>query len=365
MVELKLIKLLPIKILDYKKILICGPNAKAEKSSESRYGPNHIDVISGYEGIVNFVKDKAKVDYAQGCFVMDENTWPQSELYPTEISKEERNLMDEAVQKAKSSDLIIVFLGEDEHTVGESMSRTGLDLYGNQRQFLMELKKTGKPIILVLINGRPISINWADNHIPAIVEAWFPGLHGGTAIAEVLFGNFNPGGKMPVTTPRTVGQIPFNFPFKPFSQAGQGKPGPNGYGKTRVVKELYPFGYGLSYTDFKYTNLKIDPEEGNQKDSFTISFTLKNTGSFDGDEVVQLYVNDAYSSVTQYEKLLRGFERVHLKKGKERQVQFVLSSKDLELLNRDMKWITEPGKFNIYIGSSSKDIRLKGSFKIK
>ncbi|RUA12787.1 MAG: beta-glucosidase, partial [Flavobacteriia bacterium] len=240
-----------------------------------------------------------------------------------------------------------------------------LDLPGNQREFLIELQKTGKPIILVLINGRPISINWADAHIPAIVEVWFPGLHGGTAIAEVLFGNYNPGGKMPVTTPRTVGQIPFNFPFKPNSQAGQGKPGPNGFGKTRVVDELYPFGYGLSYTNFKYSDLKISPEKGNQKTRFKISFTIKNTGDLEGEEVVQLYVNDEYSSVTQYEKLLRGFERIHLKKGEKKQVSFVLESKDLELLNKQMKWVTEPGKFNIYIGSSSKDIRLKGSFIIE
>ncbi len=358
-------KLLPIDISKYKNILVCGPNAKAEKSSESRYGPNHIDVISGYEGIVNLVKDKVKIEYAQGCFVFDENTWPASELYPVEISKKERNLMDDAVRKAGNSDLIIVFLGEDDRTVGESKSRTGLDLYGSQRQFLMELERTGKPVILVLINGRPISINWSDDHIPAIVEAWFPGLHGGTAIADVLFGNYNPGGKMPVTTPRTVGQIPFNFPFKPYSQAGQGRPGPNSFGKTRVVDELYPFGYGLSYTDFTYSDLKISPEKGSQNASFNISFTIKNTGNYDGDEVVQLYVNDAYSSVTQYEKLLRGFERVHLKKGEKKQVKFVLGSKDLELLNRQMEWVTEPGKFNIYIGSSSKDIRLEGSFLIE
>ncbi len=355
-------KLLPIDISRYRNILVCGPNAKAEKSSESRYGPNHINVISGYEGIVNSVKDKVKIDYAQGCYIFDEDTWPGSELFPVKISDKEKLLMDEAVAKAESSDLIIAFLGENDKVVGEGRSRTSLDLPGNQGRFLMELQKTGKPIILVLINGRPISINWADAYIPAIVEAWFPGLHGGTAIADVLLGNYNPGGKMPVTTPRTVGQIPFNFPFKPNSQARQGKPGPNAYGKTRVVEELYPFGFGLSYTNFKYSGLNISPQKGNRKTKITISFSIKNTGDFEGDEVVQLYVNDKYSSVTQYEKLLRGFERIHLKKGEEKQISFVLESKDLELLNKQMEWVTEPGKFNIYIGSSSKDIRLKGFF---
>ncbi len=355
-------QLLPLNIDNYKHILICGPNAKAERSSESRYGPNHLNIISGYEGIVNLVKNKAKIDYAQGCYIIDEKTWPEEEILPVPVSEKEQKLIDEAAEKAKVSDLIIVFLGEDEKTVGESRSRTGLDLYGNQLKLLKRLYKTGKPIVLVLINGRPVSINWADKYVPAIVEAWFPGLHGGTAIADVLFGKYNPGGKMPVTTPRTVGQIPFNFPFKPKSQAGQGRPGPNGYGKTRLVGELYPFGYGLSYTTFEYSNLKILPEKGNPESGFMISFKIKNTGNYDGDEVVQLYVNDEVSSVTQYEKMLRGFERIHLKKGEEKRVSFVLKSKDLSLYNRKMELVTEPGKFNIFIGSSSKDIRLKGSF---
>jgi beta-glucosidase len=354
--------LLPLDLSKYKNILICGPNAKAEKSSESRYGPNGIDVISGYEGLKEMLDGKVNIDYAQGCFVYDEDSWPDSEVYPIPPSKEERALMDEAVQKAGSSDLIIAFVGDNTEPVGESRSRTSLDLPGNQREFLMKLKETGKPVVLVLINGRPISINWADKNIPAIVEAWFPGVHGGTAIAEVLTGKYNPAGRMPVTTPRSVGQLLFNFPFKKGSQAGQPQAGPNGTGKTRVLDALYPFGYGLSYTTFKYSGLKITPEGGGTGSTVKISVNITNTGNYDGDEVVQLYINDEYSSVVTYEKVLRGFERVYLKKGETKTVTFTIQPDDLALHDRHMDFVVEPGKFNVYVGGSSEDVKAKGSF---
>ena len=353
--------LLPLDISNYKKILVCGPNAKAEKSSVSRYGPNHIDVISGYEGIENFVGDKAEIVYAKGCYLFDKNTWLQSELYEVEPSEKEKALMDEAVEKARNSDIIIAFMGENEEIVGESHSRTSLNLPGNQRLFLKKLKETGKPVVVVLLNGRPLSINWTNDNIPAIIEAWFPGRQGGTAIADVLFGNYNPGGKMPVTTPKTVGQIPFNFPCKKGSQAGQPGEGPNGKGKTRVKDALYPFGYGLSYTRFKYSGLKINFDDIN---NVVIKFSVENTGDYDGDEVVQLYIEDLVSSATTYEKVLRGFERVHLKKGETKTVTFKLKPADLSFYYKG-KFITEPGKFNVFIGSSSEDIRLKGNFTLK
>ncbi len=353
--------LLPLDISNYKKILVCGPNAKAEKSSVSRYGPNHIDVISGYEGIENFVGDKAEIVYAKGCYLFDKNTWLQSELYEVEPSEKEKALMDEAVEKARNSDIIIAFMGENEKIVGESHSRTSLNLPGNQRLFLKKLKETGKPVVVVLLNGRPLSINWTNDNIPAIIEAWFPGRQGGTAIADVLFGNYNPGGKMPVTTPKTVGQIPFNFPCKKGSQAGQPGEGPNGKGKTRVKDALYPFGYGLSYTRFKYSGLKINFDDIN---NVVIKFSVENTGDYDGDEVVQLYIEDLVSSATTYEKVLRGFERVHLKKGETKTVTFKLKPADLSFYYKG-KFITEPGKFNVFIGSSSEDIRLKGNFTLK
>ncbi len=358
--------LLPIDISKYKNILITGPNAKAEKSSASRYGPNGIDVISGYEGLVSAIGNKANIQYAEGCYFFDRDSWPLSEIIPVGPKAEEQKLMNEAVDKAKSADLIIAFLGEDDRIVGEARSRTSLDLPGNQRQFLMKLKETGKPVVLVLVNGRPLSINWANQNIPAIVEAWFPGQYGGTAIADVLLGKYNPGGKMPMTTPRTAGQIPFNFPYKPDSQAGQeDADSPNGFGVSRVTGALYPFGYGLSYTQFKYSDFQISPEKGGIESSIKVSFKLKNTGSLKGDEIVQLYVNDEVSSVTQYVLQLRGFDRISLEPGEEKEVAFILEPDDLALHNRHMDLVVEPGKFNIHVGSSSDDIRLKGSFILK
>ena len=358
-------KLLPINLSDYKNILICGPNAKAEKSSQSRYGPNHIDVISGYEGLVSAIGNKAKISFAEGCYFFNRDTWPGSELYPIEPSKGELALMDEAVKKAYSSDLIIAFLGEDDRIVGEARSRTSLDLPGNQREFLMKLKATGKPVILVLINGRPLSINWANRNIPAILEAWFPGQYGGTAIADVILGKYNPGGKMPMTTPRTAGQIPLNFPYKPDSQAGQEDKGsPNGFGVSRITGALFPFGYGLSYTSFEYSNLEISPKEGGLQSTISVSFTLKNTGVVEGEEIVQLYINDEVSSVTTYVKRLRGFERISLKPGKEKKIEFKIEPDALALHNRKMEFVVEPGKFNVYVGSSSEDIKLKDSFNL-
>lgn len=355
--------LLPLDVSKYKNILVCGPNAKAEKSSVSRYGPNHIDVISGYEGILEAAGDQVHVDFAEGCYFFDRNTWPLSEIYPIPPSPEESALMDEAVEKARAADVVIVFLGEDDRIVGESRSRTSLDLPGNQRTFLMKLKETGKPVVLVLINGRPLTVNWADRNIPAILEAWFPGQYGGTAIADVLFGKYNPGGRMPVTTPRTVGQIPWNFPYKPDSQAGQGKKdNPNGSGISRVTGQLYPFGYGLSYTTFEYSGLTIDPQEGGTESQVKVSFTVKNIGKVAGDEVVQLYINDEVSSVTRYVRMLRGFERISLQPGEAGEVTFVLKPEDLALHDRHMDFVVEPGKFNVYVGSSSVDLRLKGSF---
>ena len=207
-----------------------------------------------------------------------------------------------------------------------------------------------------MLNGRPMSINWVDKYVPGILEAWFPGAQGGTAIADVLFGDYNPGGKLTMTFPKTVGQIPFNFPTKPNAQ-WEGE-------KTRVNGALYYFGHGLSYTTFEYSNLKTIPLKQKANGNITITVNIKNTGSREGDEVVQLYTRDAVSSVTTYEKNLRGFERVHLKPGESKTVTFTLTPDDLALVNREMKWVVEPGVFRVMVGSSSEDIRLKGEFEI-
>jgi len=356
--------LLPLDLKSLKKIFVTGPLATDKTAYVSRYGPQNLEVMNVLDGIKNFVGNKATVEYSKGCDVVDA-TWPESEIIPTPLTPEEQKSITEAVEKARLSDVVIVVAGEDELRCGESKSRTGLGLPGRQLQLLQALKETGKPIVLVLINGQPLTINWENRFIPAILEAWFPSVAGGRAIAETLFGDNNPGGKLSVTFPKTLGQIELNFPFKPSSQAGQPGDGPNGYGRTAVVGALYPFGFGLSYTTFAYSNLVITPKQQNIQGDINISVEVKNTGNRKGDEVVQLYMKDKVSSVITYDSQLRGFERVSLLPGETKHVTFTLKPTDLELLDKDMHWVVELGSFEVLIGSSSEDIKLKSEFILK
>ena len=236
---------------------------------------------------------------------------------------------------------------------------------GRQLQLLQAIQATGKPVVLILINGRPLSVNWADRFVPAILEAWYPGSKGGTALADILFGDYNPGGKLTVTFPKTVGQIPFNFPCKPSSQIDGGKnPGPDG-NMSRINGALYPFGYGLSYTTFKYSDLDISPKVITPNESATVRLKVTNTGKRAGDEVVQLYIRDVVSSIITYEKNLAGFERVHLEPGETKELSFTIDRKHLELPDADMKWIVEPGDFVLMAGASSEDIRLNGTLTVE
>ena len=305
------------------------------------------------------------IEYAEGCSVVNAG-WPGTEIIPTALLKGELDSIEMAVAKAKEADIIIAVLGEDEKCVGESLSRTSLELPGRQQQLLEALYLTGKPVILVLINGQPLTINWADKYILAILEAWFPGPSGGVAIAEALFGDYNPGGKLSMTFPKTTGQLEMNFPFKPGSHANQSSaPDPNGYGKTSVNGPLYPFGHGLSYTSFEYSDLSIKPELQTTNGDIQISVNITNTGKVKGDEVVQLYIKDIISSVTVYEMQLRGFERIKLDPGEKKRLNFLLKPADLMLLDRNMNWVVEPGEFEILIGSSSTDIRERKKFTIR
>jgi len=354
--------LLPLNLKSLKNIFVTGPLATDETAYISRYGPRNLIITNVLEGIKNYVGSSANVDYTKGCEVVDA-TWPESEIIATPLTAEEQKSIDQAVEKAKLSDVVIAVLGEDEKRCGESKTRTGLGLPGRQLQLLQALKETGKPIILVLINGQPLTINWENRYIPAILEAWFPNALGGQAIAETIFGDYNPGGKLSITFPKTLGQIELNFPFKPGSHAGQPGDGPNGYGNTAVLGALYPFGYGLSYTTFEYKNLKISPEKQQTQGEINVKVDVTNTGNRKGDEVVQLYVKDLVSSVTVYETQLRGFERVSLNPGETKTVNFILKPEDLELLDKDMHWTVEPGLFEVLVGSSSEDIKLKGQFE--
>ncbi len=357
--------ILPLDKNKIKSLCIAGPLAAERNYMTSRYGPNKLPSVSVLSGLKSYLEGSGvKVNYAKGCNVVDSN-WPDSEIVPTPLDATEKRAIAAAVESANQSDVIIAVLGEDAQSVGESRSRTSLSLPGRQQQLLEALYATGKPVVLVLINGQPLTINWADRYIPSILEAWFPGHLGGEVIAEMLFGDHNPGGKLPITFPKSLGQIEYNFPYKRGSHGTQAKSGPNGSGKTRVLGALYPFGYGLSYTTFEYSNLNVDTAALGSKDEVSISLTLRNSGACDGDEVVQLYVSDLYSSVVTYESVLRGFERVTLKSGESREIRFTLKMSDLEILDRDMKWTAEPGDFEIRIGTSSEDIKLRKTFKYK
>lgn len=357
-------ELLPLDINSTKKIAVCGPNANEEGYALTHYGPLAVEVTTVLEGIQEKTKSKAEVLYTKGCDLVDAH-WPESEIIDYPLTDDEQAEIDKAVENARQADVAVVVLGGGQRTCGENKSRTSLDLPGRQLQLLQAIQATGKPVVLILINGRPLSINWADKFVPAILEAWYPGSKGGTALADILFGDYNPGGKLTVTFPKTVGQIPFNFPCKPSSQIDGGKnPGPTG-NMSRINGALYPFGYGLSYTTFEYSDLDITPRVITPNESATVRLQVTNTGKRAGDEVVQLYIRDVLSSITTYEKNLAGFQRIHLEPGEAQELSFTIDRKHLELLDADMKWVVEPGDFVLMAGASSEDIRLNGTLTVE
>lgn len=345
-------KLLPLS-KSLKKVAVIGPNADECKDLVCRYGPANAPIKTVYQGIKEYLPH-AEVCYAKGADIIDQY-FPESELYYVPLDTKEQTMINEAVGLAQSSDVVIMVLGGNEKTVREEYSRTSLDLCGRQQELLQAVYATGKPVVLVMVDGRASTINWAEQYVPAIVHAWFPGEFMGDAVAQVLFGDYNPGGKLPVTFPRSVGQIPYAFPFKPGSQSD---------GRVRVTDSLYPFGYGLSYTTFSYSDLVIENKEISIHDQVQLRCKVKNTGAVTGDEVVQLYIRDDYSSVTTYVKVLRGFERIKLRPGEEKEVCFTLTSRDLGLWSKNNVFEVEPGSFSVMIGSSSEDIRLSGSFVV-
>jgi beta-glucosidase len=337
-----------------KSIAVIGPNANERKQLICRYGPANAPIKTVYEGIQELLPD-ASVVYKKGCNIIDPN-FPQSEIFSFEKTPEEKQMMEEAVETARNAEAVVLVLGGSELTVREERSRTSLDLPGRQEELLKAIYATGKPIVLVLLDGRASSINYADKHIPAILHAWFPGEFCGQAIAETLFGDYNPAGRLAVTFPKSVGQIPFAFPFKPGSDEDA---------DTSIYGALYSFGHGLSYTSFAYSDLTITPKTQEAQGNINITCKVKNTGNRSGNEVIQLYLRDEISSVTTYVKVLRGFERVSLQAGEEKTVQFTLTPQHLGLWDKTMNFVVEPGTFKVMIGASSKDIKLEGTFAIK
>ena len=342
--------LLPLNKDEIKTIAVIGPNADDKQVLLGNYFGQPSRYVTVVNGIRNAVNEDTKVYYAQGCdmFQTHDSHWGNP---PT-------TGFAEALAMAERSDVVVMCLGlsplleGEEGSVAESDGggdRVDLNLPGVQEDLLKAISQTGKPIILVLLNGSPITVNWAHENVPAIIEAWYPGEEGGTAIADVIFGNYNPAGRLPITFVKSIDQLP---PFEDYSMKNR---------TYRYMEDepLYPFGYGLSYTKFAYSDLALSREElaADDDEPVRVSVKVKNVGDVAGDEVVQLYVKDLEASVTIPKWELRGFKRVHLKPSETVEVEFELTRRHLSIIDNDGRRLVEPGAFRIYVGGQQPDDR--------
>ena len=332
--------LLPMDASKLRKILVVGPLArKMNLGGYSRSKPKfYVDVV---EGIKKEAGKGVEVTYEAGCNLLNEST--------TDIPA--------AVKAAESADVVVAVLGQSKDELRENLDRDNLELAGGQEKLIEAVQATGKPVIVILQNGNVLSIRWIKEHIPAIIEGWYLGQSTGTALAQVLFGKINPGGKMPMTTPLHVGRIPCYYNHLPKASTILYFQSPN-YGI-----ELFPFGFGLSYTTFEYSDIKIVPAQISSNQSTTVSLNVKNTGKVAGDEVVQLYLHEEFVSLVRPVKELKAFERITLQPGESKIVNFNVGFEQLKFW-KDGKWVVEPGNFDLMTGSSSEDIRLKTKIKV-
>lgn len=352
--------LLPLK-KDLKTLAIIGPNAREGLHLHGDYSyAVHIPSVQAWRGKKAEWKDYTKtVNVFEGI----KNKLPQAELLYAqgcELSDHSRQGFDEAINIAKKAEVIIAVMGEksglfQQSLSGEGSDRADLGLPGVQTELLKELNTLGKPIVLILVNGRPLTLKWEKENISAIIEAWYPGEEGGNAIADVLFGDYNPGGKLPISFPKETGQLPVYYNRKPLAF--------NQYISTDA-QALFPFGHGLSYTRFEYTDLNISPKEIKSLEKIEIQCKVKNVGHQAGDEVIQLYIQDPIASLVRPVKELKGFKRIHLEPDEERTIAFTLFPDQLAFYDEYMRFIIEPGLFNVMVGSSSEDIRLSGQFEV-
>ncbi len=343
-------QLLPLK-KNLNAIAVIGPNGNHDRNQLGDYIAYVIpqDIVTVLEGIRQKVAPATRVDYVKGC----------------NVNGNEINEITLAKNAAKNADVAIVIVGENERrapqgTDGEGKDAASLDLTGMQEELVKAVFETGTPTVVVLINGRPLSIRWIAEHVPAILEAWNCGEQGGRAIADILFGDVNPSGRLPITVPRHVGQLPVYYNYKSSKALWM----QHGY-VDMPATPLYDFGFGLSFTAFEYSNLQIEPQVIGPGGEVSIRVDVKNIGSRAGYEIVQLYLNDVISSVSTPVKELKGFEKVLLEPGQEKTIQFHLVPEDFSLLDQSLQWRVEPGAFEVMVGSASADIREKGKFTVK
>ena len=347
--------LLPLK-KDLKSIAVIGPNADHALNQLGDYTSIKVlqDVVTILEGIKEKVSPQTQVTYSKGC----------------EVTGDEGNEITQACEAAKNAEVAFVVIGENEWrtpdkkgTDGEGYDAAVLELTGHQLELVQAVYATGTPTIVILVNGRALAIPWIAEHVPAIVDTWMSGEKGGTALAEILFGDTNPSGRLSVTVPRHAGQLPVYYNYKPSKKYWVGQ----GWGRPYIdlnPKPLYEFGFGLSYTEFEYSNLQISSDKFKAGESITIQADIKNTGSLAGFEVVQLYLHDELATVSRPVEELKGFRKIWLEPNEQKTVSFQITPKELQMLDQDLKWVIEPGTFALMIGHSSGDIRLKGSFEV-
>lgn len=324
---------------DYSHMVLCRIQTAKSETFE------HVRVVSILEGIRQHLSPETVIRYAKGCDLFGAGT----------------EGFEEAIQAAKTAEVAVVAVGDQagmfrEGTSGENIDRDDISLYGVQEKLVHAILQTGTPVVLVLVNGRPLAIPELARSVPAILEAWFPGEEGGNAVADVLFGEVNPGGKLPVSLIQSAGQVPLTYNLKPILEGV-------GY-LDRTIKPVFPFGHGLSYTQFAYDHLVISPAQIKAHGTISIQCEVTNTGDRPGDEVVQLYLRDEVASVVRPAKELKGFKRITLKPGERKRVRFILPADRLAFSGRDLRLVVEPGAFQVMLGSSSADIRLTGRFEV-
>jgi len=343
---------LPFDRSKLRSIAIIGPNA-ARAHLGGYTDPKPPKTVSILDGVKNKLGSTVKVNYAEGVKITKEGgNWFGDSATPNDAASDSR-LISEAVETAKRSDAVILVIGGNEDTNKEGWAenhlgdRDSLDLAGRQNDLVKAVLQTGKPTVVFMINSGPLAINYVAENVPAILEGFYLGEETGTAAADVLFGDYNPGGKLPVSFPRSVGQLPIYYNRKPSARRGY---------LFSTTEPLYPLGFGLSYTSFKYSNLQLARSKIRPDEATAVSVDVTNTGKRRGDEVVQMYIRDEVSSVTRPVKELKGFERVSLDPGETRKVTFRITPEKLQFYNREMKRVVEPGKFQIMVGRSSVDL---------
>lgn len=353
-------------------IALIGPLADAQNNMSGTWAvatdnENNITVI---QGLKNALGKNVKINYAKGSNLFyDEKLEANATQFGKVFNRDKRTkeeLLAEALKAAKASDVIVAAIGESAEMSGESSSRTNLQIPDAQKDLLKALVATGKPVVLVLFTGRPLAITWEQENVGAILNVWFGGSETGNAIADVLFGAVNPSGKITTTFPQNVGQVPIYYAHK---NTGRPAESDKWFQKFKsnyldVSNEpLYPFGYGLSYTNFNYSNLKLSSENLTKDGKLTATVTLKNTGKVDGEEVVQLYLRDMVGSITRPVKELKGFQKIYLKAGESREISFTITEQDLKFYNSSLEFVSEPGTFTIFVGGNSRDV-LNAGFRL-